>query len=77
MKHTGYYTGDQKPVRRGVFKRRLKTRHIYLIQFSYWNGKRWGLSKFSVIAAYEVRKIESQFQDREWCGLSSEPENKE
>jgi hypothetical protein len=38
MKLTGWYRGDQKPVRVGVYKRRCKGG-----RFSLWDGRTWSL----------------------------------
>lgn len=37
MKLTGWYSGEQKPARVGVYQRKGQ----YSIMYCYWNGRNW------------------------------------
>ena len=60
MKLTGWYDGDQKPVRKGVYE--VYTEYGNL--FRSWNGKEWGLNdaRYGWCWCYQ--------QDFKWRGLT-------
>ena len=70
MTETGWYTGDQKPVRVGVYKRQPP--HSPNVNFSWWNGRWWGIFSGTSIEAELCKHKASWFQNLPWCGLTEE-----
>lgn len=66
MKLTKWYSGDQKPVRIGVYVRNTVIGYLY----SHWNGKFWGLSSDDPTEAEKAKHEESWCQDYPWCGVA-------
>jgi len=66
MKLTGWYLGDQKPVRNGVYKRKLP---FGWGPYSYWNGVFWGGFTLSPSLAKHNRKWPSCIQNAQWRGV--------
>ena len=61
---TNWYSGDQKPVRIGVYEREYW--HGFL--FCYWNGEYW---ERSFETAHEGLKREASiYQDLPWRGVT-------
>jgi hypothetical protein len=65
MRLTGWYRGDQKPVRKGVYE--ILSSGI----FSHWDGKQWGpLARSKKEAALDKCNYEiSYYQDEIWRGI--------
>ena len=51
MKRTEWYSGDQKPVRKGVYERDYRTRNTF---YCYWDGAAFGCSELSPDDAISV-----------------------
>lgn len=66
MKKTGWFSGDQKPVRRGVYQRKHLNGEVY---YSLWDGMFWRLPNPDIVAA-GGSKIVSCFQAFPWRGLA-------
>ena len=71
MTETGWYNGDQNPVRAGVYKCRICHRNGHA--YAWWSGKYWGLARYTVMEAYLTRSEASTYQYLSWCGLTKEP----
>ena len=70
MTETGWYTGRQKPVRIGAYKRRyLPDSEIF---FCWWSGRAWGFAGKDAESAKRNRWIISGSQNLLWCGLTGE-----
>ena len=69
-KETGWYNGDQKPVRVGVYKRSFRPQDDYF--YSWWNGVTWGIDCHLNENASVNRDWTSYFQNMPWCGLTKE-----
>lgn len=67
---TGWYDGDQRPARPGVYQRQMPHTDGFLM-WAHWNGKRWGLSKLVPRLAVEG-KVRSKHQRLPWRGLTEE-----
>ena len=70
MTETGWYTGDQKPVRVGVYERR--SGFDGFIYYSWWNGNQWGINCYWAESAQANNDNPSQFQNLPWRGLTEE-----
>ena len=66
MKLTGWYQGDQKPVRKGYYEREYQPNNNY---FSYWNGKAFSVSEITAYLPKKIRFIDSQYQNLPWRGV--------
>ena len=71
MTETGWYNGDQKPVRVGAYKRRYSPNSY--VYFCWWNGSKWGFAYDTAESAKRGRKYISSVQNRPWCSLIGEP----
>lgn len=69
-KKTEWISGRLKPVRVGVYERKLPP----FVVFSYWDGQSWGCSCFAASEASLVHRISgtSNSQCRPWRGLLEE-----
>lgn len=67
MALTKIFPAHIKPVRVGVYKTK-----IFEWRYSYWDGKFWSFSKDSVCDAYAVKWNTSNFQNKQWRGLTTE-----
>lgn len=67
MKLTGWYSGNQKPVRKGVYERYYK--FIKHRVYCKWNGEFWFSPSYSANEAI-LSKFESVYQDLPWQGLA-------
>lgn len=66
-KFTGWYDGDQKPARPGVYQRKLHGE----IQFSRWDGEKWyGTMRSKDLAASTT--IVSLWACKPWRGIDRE-----
>lgn len=69
MVRTGWYKGDQTPIRVGPYERQYPapagSDFIYL---SYWDGKCWNGSRYR-------ESVPSHFQELPWRGLTEAQEN--
>jgi len=69
MKLTCWFSGDQKPVRVGVYQ---QMNGMYL-GYQYWDGKLWRGFCGSPQAAYNVRKFSpaaDSHQNDKWRGVA-------
>jgi len=69
MKRTGWYRGDQKPVRVGVYERKYSVGVGYCF---YCRGL-FSMSATTPQKAYTLRVVPSAVQDLPWRGLAKEP----
>lgn len=67
MKVTQWFDDSEKPVRKGVYQKFSNSKNP---QFSYWNGKYWGLISNSVNDAAKYHSSESYFQWGNWRGIA-------
>lgn len=80
-KETPWFSGDQKPVRDGVYKRRRSCEKKSIIYFSRFENGCWykGCAVIGTITESASKlfalegKIASNFQNLSWCGLAEEP----
>ncbi len=68
-KMTSWFPGDLKPVRPGVYMRKMPWGGY---GYSQWDGSRWYVCAENVAAATCVTKV-SATQDAPWKGLAEEP----
>lgn len=70
MKLTEWYSGDQKPVRVGVYERNFED-GLTIAEYSYWDGKNWKVSGLSVPDAnmYKIGAISAK-QRLKWRGIA-------
>lgn len=66
MKLTPWFSGDQKPVRPGVYERDYGTRNPW---FCHWDGSRWGMSGETSDKAVAWRHWASVNQCIRWRGI--------
>jgi hypothetical protein len=59
MKKTDWYSGDVKPVRKGLYERKYSVAQAML---DYWDGQRW---------RYGQRDMAALNQHRAWRGLTA------
>ena len=71
MKLTDWIPGKVKPVRVGVYQREYDSGDV---QYSYWNGKFWGLYGVTPKEAELDRSFSSRAQTLPWRGLAEKPE---
>ncbi len=69
MKLTPWFSGDQKPVRVGVYQRDIFGKGIEV--YSYWNGNYWCFYSSSVSGAVmkDGLHLESAEQNLPWRGV--------
>jgi hypothetical protein len=69
MKLTPWFSGDQKPVRVGVYRRNIFGKGI--ASYSYWNGKFWGLYSPmpDVASSLSWKNFRSKVQNLPWRGV--------
>ena len=67
MKLTGWYHGDQSPVRVGPFKRKAPWGRVY---FSYWNGTRFSVFCDDAEQSYRYQFVISDYQNLPWRGVA-------
>jgi hypothetical protein len=67
MNGTEWYTGDQKPVHIGVYKRYIENEGF---RYSMWNGAAWLDWCGTVSSAYKQRG-KSRTQNAPWRGLQT------
>jgi hypothetical protein len=68
MKLTPWFSGDQKPVRVGVYERK----HVWEVPvYAYWNGEWWGTGAFRKHRAVHKDYIgrPSMHQNLPWRGV--------
>lgn len=70
LKLTPWFSGDEKPVRVGVYQRNYahpnkKTGTV----FNYWNGICWGIYGTTVNEAIKYGYINSDFKKLPWRGV--------
>jgi regulation of enolase protein 1 (concanavalin A-like superfamily) len=67
MEKTDWFKELEKPVRVGVYERRvlIATKPTY----QHWNGKFWGLFHDSPAGAFNARNDKSDYQRGSWRGL--------
>lgn len=65
MKLTPWFTGDQKPVRVGVYQRKQGESSHY----SYWCGDPWGASAHDMMSAKAYSPYASLSQNLPWRGV--------
>jgi len=68
MKHYTQWFYEQKPVHKGVYQRNYKL-FTKEWSYSYWDGKRWGMSADTADQAAYVKNRASNFQKIPWRGL--------
>lgn len=69
MKLTGWYSGNQKPVRSGVYERQIFTYSVTYSYFSTATG-RWSYYKPTVVGALLDKDKVSEFQYKPWRGVA-------
>ena len=69
MKHktTGWYRGDQKPVRVGVYQREYAPADP--LWYCYWDGWMWGVGWGTVEKAIRYQCHKSDVQGKPWRGV--------
>ena len=69
MKLTRWYSGDQKPVRVGVYKRKYSNRTTY---YCYWDGKAFSNAMYTLdmAKAFAVGFSASVYQNLPWRGVA-------
>ena len=70
MKLTGWYSGNQKPARVGVYQQFGVDRKT--VGYQYWNGNLWFSWCYTPDAAYRARKgcpVAFCYQDDKWRGV--------
>ena len=70
MKLTDWIPGNVKPVRVGVYQREYDSGDV---QYSYWNGKFWGLYGETPKEAESWVDTPSTGQTLPWRGLAEKP----
>lgn len=65
MKLTPWFSGDQKPVRKGVYQRVFKNKKHY----SFFNGMRWFVGSGSPSTARTYEGWDTSFQNLPWRGV--------
>ncbi|WP_395005814.1 hypothetical protein [Undibacterium sp.] len=68
MKLTGWYRGEQKPVRVGFYQRE----DHYGIIYAYWNGRHWrvGFPIYENAFFWADLPCGSMYQDLPWRGVA-------
>lgn len=66
MKKTLWFDPTIKPVRPGVYERKMPFRGP---SFSFWNGRYWGLSCALVSEAVNAATVKSGYQFQDWRGV--------
>ena len=73
MKLTEWYSGEQKPVRVGVYERLMKPMGD-LCMYAYWDGRRWFRTEWSVHGPLTTSQSKpscvSMYQYEPWRGLA-------
>lgn len=72
MNRTGWYSGDQKPARPGVYEREYTGNKAVL--YCYWSGTDWCLCSYFSSSAfvYGRQRSVSTNQSLPWRGLTKE-----
>lgn len=65
-KVTRWFSGDEKPTRKGMYQIRTHSYSCYAILYSYWYGKHWGC--FATKCRKPYGDEESPIQCKEWRG---------
>ena len=68
-KFTPWFSGDQKPARVGVYQRKYKRDRIV---YCLWNGYSFGCGWNSVRATESDARLQTNFPDLPWRGLTKE-----
>lgn len=68
-KLTSLFRGDVKPVRPGVYQRKLRGGSFY---YSKWDGEKWLVSTLDVECA-AIQELPSLVQSAPWRGLAEPP----
>ena len=71
MKLTPWFSGDQKPVRVGVYQRKNSEYEHYIptSHFSYWDGAAWCASAHDMLLARAYSRYVSLSQNLPWRGV--------
>ena len=70
---TPEFSGDEKPVHVGVYRRRIGSQ----MQYSYWTGGMWLLAQPTPeLAARTSQTPSARHQLLPWCGLAEDPNAK-
>lgn len=67
---TGWYNGDQYPVRVGVYEREREDISFKGTIYSWWDGVCWSVFEPTIEEAYNSRHIPSCFNNLKWRGLN-------
>jgi putative component of toxin-antitoxin plasmid stabilization module len=71
LKLTRWFPGEVKPVRKGVYEKRLVLEAFNGNRvFQYWNGRYWCVSHTHVDIAFSSRIFKSDYQDGMWRGVA-------
>jgi len=62
---TDWYSGDVKPVREGIYLRKVPAGERY----AHWNGKSWAVSAETPMDAFYNMRWRSEFQYAPWKGI--------
>lgn len=65
MKLTPWFSGDQKPVRAGVYQRKAEIGTVY----AYWDGRCFGLYAFDKKLAERFKSTYSENKYLPWRGV--------
>lgn len=68
---TGWYEGEQRPVRVGVYQRQMNI--LSHVTYSYWDGEYWCCYANSAIGAEAYIHMSSNWQFVPWRGLAADP----
>jgi hypothetical protein len=72
MKETGWYSGDQKPVRVGAYQRKYFAKGGWFSWFSWWDGKRFSHSMI-LLSDCQNNGMKYGYSDRQdlpWRGVT-------
>ena len=74
MTETGWYNGNQKPVRVGAYKRpNVYSARANAFLFHWWDGRKFGHGAATISRAYLRRLDVSRHQNLPWSGLMDLP----
>ena len=68
-KTTGWYSGDQKPVRVGVYQREYAPADP--LWYCWWNGQAWGMGCPTPEQAEQCKHHISLAQSKPWRGVNA------
>ena len=67
MKLTGWYQGDQKPERKGIYERNYESESKW---YCYWTGEAFCIPDTTPKGADIYAYCLSDYQNLPWCGVA-------